>query len=381
MENEVLTTTARVLSILNAKYSHLKPEQFSLASHVTPDVATPYEVKVGASPLAQADSTSKSTSSSGEVSASAPTSVALGTFLHPDIPVIIDDSAIDAELDQHIKNYTSEALPPSWAQDFHLSMTDPDDTKQQEMLAQYVLVLDALNFCFWPLQGYEYEHLASSLKQAAEMRPEAFTAESLASVTEQQLTDWLQPPKTFPLIGSSGPSDKILPIPLIEARTRLLNEVGRVLLENFEGKAVNLIRAANKSALRLVKLVTASFPGFRDQAQFGGDQVFFYKRAQIFVGDVWGAFSGRNLGDFHDMHLLTCFADYRIPQLFRGLGILKLSSAFEKAVDEMEEVSPSNPAIHQSIHCNRHPRSPPVHMHHVMLAFTAELYFVAHTRF
>ena len=32
------------------------------------------------------------------------------------------------------------------------------------LTAQYLLVLDALNFCFWPEPGLEYEHLASGLK-------------------------------------------------------------------------------------------------------------------------------------------------------------------------------------------------------------------------
>lgn len=41
-------------------------------------------------------------------------------------------------------------------------------------------------------------------------------------------------------------------------------------------------------------------------------QVFFYKRAQIFVGDVWGAFGGQGLGAFDDIHCLTMFADYRV---------------------------------------------------------------------
>ena len=30
--------------------------------------------------------------------------------------------------------------------------------------AQYLLALDALNFCFWPQPGLEYEHLARGLK-------------------------------------------------------------------------------------------------------------------------------------------------------------------------------------------------------------------------
>ncbi len=40
-------------------------------------------------------------------------------------------------------------------------------------------------------------------------------------------------------------------------------------------------------------------------------QVFFYKRSQIFVADVYGAFGGRGLGTFHDIEHLTMFADYR----------------------------------------------------------------------
>ncbi len=43
-------------------------------------------------------------------------------------------------------------------------------------------------------------------------------------------------------------------------------------------------------------------------------QVFFYKRAQIFVGDVYGAFQGKGLGAFRDMELITMFADYRVSE-------------------------------------------------------------------
>lgn len=43
-------------------------------------------------------------------------------------------------------------------------------------------------------------------------------------------------------------------------------------------------------------------------SQCSGRQLFFYKRAQIFVGDVWGAFHGTGLGCFHDIDQLTMFA-------------------------------------------------------------------------
>ena len=39
--------------------------------------------------------------------------------------------------------------------------------------------------------------------------------------------------------------------------------------------------------------------------------VYFLKRAQIFVADVWHRFEGRGYGEFHDIDSLTMFADYR----------------------------------------------------------------------
>ncbi len=63
-----------------------------------------------------------------------------------------------------------------------------------------------------------------------------------------------------------------------------------------------------------------------------GRQVFFYKRAQIFVGDVWGAFAGQGLGRFDDIHSVTMFADYRVPVVLRQHGVLQYSDALAQMV-------------------------------------------------
>lgn len=38
------------------------------------------------------------------------------------------------------------------------------------------------------------------------------------------------------------------------------------------------------------------------------------------------------------MDKLTCFPDYRIPQLFIGMGVMKLSPRLRKMVDEKKEI-------------------------------------------
>jgi Potential Queuosine, Q, salvage protein family len=49
---------------------------------------------------------------------------------------------------------------------------------------QYVFVMDALNFCFWPMPGLEYDILAKSLKDVLETDTAAFDADRLAVISE-----------------------------------------------------------------------------------------------------------------------------------------------------------------------------------------------------
>ena len=52
------------------------------------------------------------------------------------------------------------------------------------LTAQYIFVLDALNFCFWPSEHFEYDVLAVSLKSVLERDPHAFDADRLCDLDE-----------------------------------------------------------------------------------------------------------------------------------------------------------------------------------------------------
>lgn len=199
--------------------------------------------------------------------------------------VSIDDAAIDKEVAKLI----SRSIPDNKWGDYpaHYYKAGSD------LMAQYVLVLDCLNFCFWPNKNIEYEHLAGPLRDILLKDEHAFDGERLANITKEVLTKWL------------GPE-----FPNIDERLRLLREVGASLSAHFNGKASELVKRANQSAAKLVELVTSYFPGFRDHCVYKGRQVFLYKRVQIFVGDVWGAYEGKGLGKFDDIAQLTMFPDY-----------------------------------------------------------------------
>ncbi|WOL12642.1 UPF0553 protein-like [Canna indica] len=191
------------------------------------------------------------------------------------------------------------------------------------LTVQYLFVLDAINFCFWPDQELSYDHLAHGLKSALQKDKCALDADRLQSYTGPQLHELLNWPR---------------PLPLEEERIRLLHEVGLELERNFGGEAANLVKASGKSAANLVTLVTRHFPGFRDHSVYKGHQIFLYKRAQIFAADVWGAFKGQGYGEFYDIKSITIFADYIVPAVLRQLGVLKYSSSLSSSVDTKAEI-------------------------------------------
>ncbi|CAK9867015.1 unnamed protein product [Sphagnum jensenii] len=195
------------------------------------------------------------------------------------------------------------------------------------LTAQYLLVLDTLNFCFWPDGELQYDHLAAGLAQALKADHTVFDAQRLKNCTGMMLREMLQWPR---------------PLPLEDERARLLREVGTGLEQWFNGQAVNLIAAAKGSAVTLVELLTQHFPGFRDHCVYKGHQVFLYKRAQIFVADIWGAFKGLDLGEFKDIASITMFADYVVPAVLRHWGILTCSPTLATVLDTSQELTPGS---------------------------------------
>ncbi|KAJ7558350.1 hypothetical protein O6H91_04G034900 [Diphasiastrum complanatum] len=192
------------------------------------------------------------------------------------------------------------------------------------LTAQYLLVLDALNFCFWPDEELQYDHLAEGLKNALLADDTVLDAHRLQSYTGPKLRELLHWPRN---------------LPLEEERARLLREVGAELEKSFGGKASNLVLSAKGSAVALLDLITRHFPGFRDSCVYKGHQIFIYKRAQIFVADLWGAFKGQGLGAFKDIACITMFADYVVPAVLRHWGILEYSPKLANSIDSYQEIA------------------------------------------
>jgi hypothetical protein len=235
--------------------------------------------------------------------------------------VLIDPERVDAVAGELAAN-PSQA--PEWGgeDDATAGLHVRDGTWRT---AAWVLVLDALNFCFWA-QGDDpdvrwrvrfrdrifdgYWALAAALTRAAEDGVPFWDPGYLAGISEGELAAILRP----------ADAPKTTPVPLFPERLANLRELGRGLLDWGEGEEAirSLLDEAGGSAARLVEIVAARFPSFADVASYGGVRVPLYKRAQILVSDLHGA----GAATFGDLDVLTAFADYKVPQVLRRFGIL-----------------------------------------------------------
>ncbi|GAC1393126.1 MAG: hypothetical protein NVS4B11_01510 [Ktedonobacteraceae bacterium] len=226
--------------------------------------------------------------------------------------------------------------PPLWNNTYHFY----DGT---ERTVNWLLLLDALNFCFWAekdrerwrilykgetLNGYWAE--AAALTRAIEEGVPLWDADYLSTISEDAVASIFRP---------SAGSD---PMPLLEQRTLNVREVGRVLQEKYQGQFAQAIKQVNNNAVELVLLLARNLSSFNDVVIYRNREIRFFKRAQICVADIYSSFGGKQWGAFSDLDKLTIFADYKLPQILRHYGVLEYHPALAEVVDNQELLEPGS---------------------------------------
>lgn len=191
----------------------------------------------------------------------------------------------------------------------------------------WIFVVDTLNFCFWSsdqtnkwtvtYQGTPYTGyfaLCAAVNRALDEGYKITSPSYYSKISEKDLA--------FILRGNEGTPA----VQLIQERVNCLHEVGLVLMEKYEGTFVKVVEKAGKSAEEFLSLITSEFKCFRDEAEFEGERVGIYKRAQILIGDIWSCGQGRGMAEFGDIETLSMFADYRVPQVLIHFTAMSYSS-------------------------------------------------------
>jgi hypothetical protein len=193
--------------------------------------------------------------------------------------------------------------------------------------AAFFLTLDAINFGsgYFPhlrkrpgMSGYFT--VASSLTDFYRERG-PLSANSLAVLTATDCTR---------IFGQDEDNDPVQALMRLFAAA--LNALGEYLLAEFQGGFVALIESAGRSAERLARRLI-EMPYFNDVASHHGQEVPFYKRAQLTAADLALAFHGQGLGWFDDLDQLTIFADNLVPHVLRVDEVLIYDKSLADRID------------------------------------------------
>jgi hypothetical protein len=200
---------------------------------------------------------------------------------------------------------------------------------------------DAMAFCFW---GYpkkwsiEYQSkrldgwwaLLAAFQKALEQGTPLLEGKYLATLSDREARR----------IFDGQPE-----IPLLKERIVILRGIGSALLKHKFGRFYQFLTKAPHEALPLMLSLAETFPGFDDWAEYKGRRIYFYKKAQLLVADI------NRLINIEGGELLIGEADYKIPALLRGRGILKYTKKLAELVDNRAEI-PSGSEMEVEIRAN-----------------------------
>ena len=211
---------------------------------------------------------------------------------------------------------------------------DPD------VLMDFTLVVNTMNFAFTDFStGVKFETdymgkrwcdseaMLACLHRAINSGIPFFSGEYLAKVTRKDLESVFA--------GT-------IEMPMLDERVALFNEVGRVLVEKYQGRYSNFVRScaprlyANGDGL--LERLTTEFPRFRDVSSYQGSDVHIYKLAQLGIWGMHLALSPRGAWKLEDADKLTAFADYIVPVGLRVMGIFEYAPELEKQINSLVEV-------------------------------------------
>jgi hypothetical protein len=128
------------------------------------------------------------------------------------------------------------------------------------------------------------------------------------------------------------------PVPMLQERWAILNEVGAVLSERFDGRFRKVFLDGEAIAFGragLVNRLVGSFPSFRDESvhRATGAVLKFNKRAQLMAMMYQGrAVSSGSLRGLRDFANVGPIADYSIPRALHSCGILQYSPELEARI-------------------------------------------------
>ena len=243
--------------------------------------------------------------------------------------VFIDEEKIKEFSERILKDF-GEISSKAWFEEGSLSL----DHLNTEKLLLFLAIFHVSSFCYWGkpawghfYQGKRYERsygLVSALLEESTKNKDFLSARYLS---ELSYSKWGE------IVKDKGR------LQFMKERWRFIKNLGEVILKEFDGSILNLISSSNREVKNLINKLTTRFEAFQDTSQYLGKEIFFLKKAQVLIGDIFYVGKIKGITLVKDPQNISACADYRLPQVLRHFNVLKYSKELAKKVDSEDEIS------------------------------------------
>lgn len=241
---------------------------------------------------------------------------------------VVDRSA-HVHINQAAVKRFSDGFNPGGSQPFLADMPLDISALSEVEKLNFLLVFSSQAFCFWgePKWTVEFEGKKLDGSYGMVLAIKRALAEGAAVLDPKFRVEISREDFAHMLKANTE-------IPLLNERFGIFVETGRVLQERFGGDVRNLLQGANHDVVALLESVAEYFPSYRDVSEYDGRKIFFFKRLQYFISEIYEAFGGKSWGQFENIGELTACADYKLPQALRKFGILEYEKDLADRIDK-----------------------------------------------
>ncbi len=196
-----------------------------------------------------------------------------------------------------------------------------------EIIINFLLIYEAIDFSFWGNPKWTVD-----TNKGREDGSIALLYAILKYVKYKNTTDFSNMTKDeFGKILKGN-----IEIPLFEERYKIITNVSKTVNEKMNGNFYKFIKNITTDT-ELFEIIINYFPNFKDERIYKDKPIYLYKLAQLLTSDILHIRELKENIKVDYSHLIGC-ADYKIPQVMRGLGILEYSDELAYIIDNRREI-------------------------------------------
>lgn len=196
-----------------------------------------------------------------------------------------------------------------------------------ETIINFLLIYESINFSFWGTPKWTITTDEGELDGSI-----ALLYALLKYVQKNNTTDFSDISKEeFREILKGN-----IEIPLLNERYNIIKNISNIVKDKMNNNFYQYIKDITTDT-ELFNIIITNFPSFKDESSYNNETIKLYKLAQLLTSDILHIREIKENIKVDYSNLIGC-ADYKIPQVLRGLELITYSNELASIIDSKQEI-------------------------------------------